>query len=189
MSHAVRRTVLRQAAVPTVRALAWAPVLAVGAVLLLAAGLFRLADQVAPPLLWLGAGATAATLVFGLRDPAASLLAATPTSLAVRRALRLGLVAAVALPLWLLVTATAPGDGTALGPVVALTATGVAVATWLPDDRGVSVAAAVPLLWAASAELFAGSLGVFGDAAAWWRTDPAYVVTAAVVAIVLGRNR
>lgn len=189
MSHAVRRTVLRQAAVPTARALAWAPVLAVGAVLLLAAGLFRLADKVAPPLLWLGAGATAATLVFALRDPAASLLAATPTTLAVRRGLRLGLVAAVALPLWLLVTAIAPGHGTALGPVLALTAAGVAVATWLPDDRGVSVAAAVPLLWAASAELFAGGLDVVGDAAAWWRTDPAYVVTAAVVAIVLGRNR
>ena len=180
---------LRQAAVPTARALAWTPVLAVGALLLLAAGLFRLADQVAPPVLWLGAGAMAATLVFALRDPAAPMLAATPTSLGVRRALRLGLVAAMALPLWLLVTATAPGSGTGLGQVLALTATGVAVATWLPDDRGVSVAAAVPLLWAASAELFAGALGVVGDASAWWRTDPAYVVTAAAVAIVLGRHR
>ena len=103
----------------------------------------------------------AAVLVVSLRDPAAALLAAVPISRLQRRALRLALVGPVAgSPVWLLVASTScPATGWPLGPLLALAASGVAVATWLPVDRDTSVAAAVPLLWASAAALFGGSVG------------------------------
>ena len=182
-------TTLRQAAYPTTRAIAWTPLVAVGTLLVALGGALRLLDSRTGPALVLGAAAMAAVLVFSLRDPAAPLLAATPTPLIVRRGLRLALVGAVALPLWLLVAEALPGDGLALAPGLALAATGVAVATWLPVDRDTSVAAAVPLLWASSAQLLGAVGGVTGDALAWWRTDPWWVVAAAVPLVVLGRHR
>lgn len=180
---------LRQAAYPTTRAMAWAPLLAVGALLLALGAALRLLDGRPGPVLALGVAAMAAALVFSLRDPAAPLLAALPTTLVVRRCLRLALAGAVALPVWVLVALVLPGDGLALAPGLALAAAGVAVATWLPLDRGISVAAAVPLLWASASELFGGVGGVVGDALAWWRTDPWWVVAAAVTLVVLGRDR
>jgi hypothetical protein len=185
----VNATTLRQAAYPTTRAITWAPLLAVGTLLVALGTALRLLDSRPGPVLVLGAAAMAAVLVFSLRDPAALLLAAVPTPLIVRRTLRLALVGAVALPLWLLVAAVLPGDSLALGPGLALAATGVAVATWLPDDREISVAAAVPLLWASAAELLGGVGGVAGDALAWWRTDPWWVVAMAAVLVALGRHR
>ncbi|MET1058534.1 MAG: hypothetical protein ABWX84_02990 [Nocardioides sp.] len=182
-------TTLRQAAYPTTRAITWAPLVAVGGLLLALGTVLRLLDGPPGPVLVLGAAAMAAALVFSLRDPAAPLLAAVPTPLIVRRVLRLALVGAVALPLWGLVATMLPGDGLALAPGLALTATGVAVATWLPIDRDVSVAAAVPLFWASATELLGGVGGVAGDALARWATDPWWVVAVAGLLVALGRHR
>ena len=182
-------TALRQAAYPTSRALAWSPLVAVGGGLLLVAVALRLLDSRPGAVLVLGAAAMAAVLVSSLRDPAAALLLAVPTPLLHRRALRLALVGAVALPVWLLVAATTPGAGLALAPLAALTSAGVAVATWLPVDRDVAVAAVVPLVWVTVAEILGGRAGVLADVAGWWLTDPWWVVAAGALLVVLGRNR
>jgi hypothetical protein len=181
--------VLRQATVPTARAIAWSPLLVVGGMLLAIGTAVRLLDSPPGALLVLGAAATAAAVVFSLRDPAAALLAAVPITRFRRRALRLALVGTVALPLWLLVADVLPGDGLALGPLLALASSGVAVATWLPVDRDVSVAAAVPLLWASAAQLVGGSVGPVDDVLGWWRTDPWWVVAVAAALVALGRHR
>ncbi len=89
---------LRQATLPTTRAIAWSPLLVVGGVLLAVAAALRLLDSPPGSVLVLGAAAMAAVLVFSLRDPAAALLAAVPISRFQRRALRLALVGTVALP-------------------------------------------------------------------------------------------
>jgi hypothetical protein len=185
----VNATALRQAAQPTVRAVAWSPLLVVVGMLLALGTALRLLDSPPGPVLALGAAAMAAVLVFSLRDPAAALLAAVPISRFQRRALRLALVGTVALPLWLLLADVLPGDGAALGPLLALTASGVAVATWLPVDRDTSVAAAVPLLWASAAQLLGDAVGPASDVLTWWVTDPWWVVAAAVVLVALGRHR
>ena len=151
-------TTLRQAAYPTTRAIAWAPsagrrrpAATVGAAL-------RLLDGRPGPVLVLGAAAMAAVLVFSLRDPVAALLAAAahgPHHSAARCAWRL--VGAVALPAVAAGRRGAPGRRARPGaPGLALAATGVAVATWLPVDRDIAVAAAVPLVWASAAQLLGG---------------------------------
>ena len=182
-------TALRQAAYPTSRALAWSPLVAVGGSLLVVAVTLRLLDSRPGPVLALGAATMAAVLVSSLRDPAAALLAAVPVPLLQRRAVRLALVGAVALPVWLLVAVTTPGDGLALAPLAALTSTGLAVATWLPADRDVILAAAVPLVWVSVAVLFGDRVGFLGDAAAWWQTDPWRVAAAGALVVGLGRHR
>ena len=106
-----------------------------------------------------------------------------------RRLLRLTLVAVVALPSWLLVATLLPGAGLGLLPLLALTSTGVAAATWLRPGTSVAPAASVPLLWVATGQLLGGSLGILGDAATLWRTHPAYVAVAALALVVAGRHR
>lgn len=180
---------VREATYPTVRAIAWAPLLAVSASLLGVAALLRASDARPGPTLVLGAAAMAAAAVFALRDPAAALLAGVPTSAMARRLLRVGLVAAVALPAWLVVTLVLPGEGAALAPALALAVTGVAAATWLGGEAAVGPAAAVPLLWAGTGELLGDLAGPVGDALSWWRTEPWYVVAVALALLVLGRHR
>ena len=181
--------VLRELVRPTARAIAWTPVLAVSAGLLSIAALLRLADRPVDIVLGLGAAATASALVFALDDPAARLLAPLPTSAMTRRLLRIALVTAVALPSWLLVATILPGDGLGLLPLLALTSTGVAAATWLRPDRSVAPAASVPLLWVATGQLLGGTLGLLGDAATLWRTHPAYVAVVALALVIAGRHR
>lgn len=180
---------LRQTAAPTARAVSWTPLLAVGCVLGVLAMVFSAWDTTSPTVLGLGAGAMAATLVLAWRDPAASLLAALPVSLFTRRLVRLVLTATVAVPLWLLVTLVLPGDGSALGPFLALSCAGLGVATWLPADRDVTVAAVVPLLWATLAELFGEVSGIVGAAAGLPVTHAAPVAFGGLVLLLLGRHR
>ena len=182
-------TALRQAGYPTFRALAWSPLVAVGGGLLVVAAALRLLDSRPGPVLALGAATMAAVLVASLRDPAAALLAAVPLPLLQRRAVRLGLVAAAALPVWLLVAVTTPGDGLALAPLAALTSSGLAVATWLPAERDVTLAAAVPLVWVSLAVLLGDRAGLLGEAAAWWQTDPWWVAATGALLVGLGRHR
>ena len=72
---------------------------------------------------------------------------------------------------------------------MALTACGVAVATWLPVERDVLPAAALPLVWATAAELLGGRSGLVGDVADLWVRHPWPLAAVALVLVVLGRHR
>jgi hypothetical protein len=159
------------------------------AVLLALSALLHAQEAPSPTVLSLGAGAMAAAMVHALGDPAAALLAAVPVSRAARRLLRLASAALVAVPLWLLATYLLPGDGTALGPLVALVAVGLAVATWLPVDRPVTVAAGVPLLWVVLGEVLGDADGPVGHVALAWSDQPLAVAAVGAVLFVLGRHR
>jgi hypothetical protein len=120
---------------PTARSIDWAPLAVVVACL----GTVTLwLDRWPAELVGVTAGAVASAQVAALRDPAARLLSASPTSAAVRRARRLALVVPVALGAWL-----ATVDGPVLG-LLALTTVGVAVSVW----AGLPVGVALPLAWA-----------------------------------------
>ena len=84
----------------------------------------------------------------GLRDRAANLLAAVPTSAEVRRACRLMLLVPVAIAVWLAylwpAQALVPWLGWPVGPVAALISTGVALAALIPR-AGLAVGVVVPL--------------------------------------------
>lgn len=156
---------------PTVRAISWAPLAgAVVCLLAVTAVLSALGARGWPAgLVGIGAGALAGAQVAGMRDPAAPLLAAVPTSAAVRRGRRLALLGPTGLAAWL-VTAGGPVLG-----LVALLACGLAAALWC----GVAAGAAVPLAWA-----------VVAWSAGWdWEVHAALVGAAAGVVVVLGRNR
>jgi hypothetical protein len=181
--------VLGQLTRPTARSMAWSPVVAVTAGLLLLAFLLRLADRPADVALGLGAGAVAAAVVFALHDPAAALLAPVPTSTMTRRLLRVALVTALVLPAWLLTAELLPGPGLGLLPLLALASTGVAVAVWLPSGRSVTLAAAVPLVWVTAGQLLGVGLGPVGEAVGWWHTHPVYVAAVALALLVAGRTR
>ncbi|TWG91184.1 hypothetical protein L615_008200000070 [Nocardioides sp. J9] len=138
---------------PTARALPTAPLLgaAVAVVGLATARLLVDGFTSAPP--GLLEALLAGTVVAALHDPAADLLAASPTGRLHRHAHRLWLVLPLALALWVLPTAA--GDlvdstGWPTGPVVALTATGVALALLLPGPSGVTLGSAVTLAWGAA---------------------------------------
>jgi hypothetical protein len=166
----------------------WTPVVALGATLLLVAGLFRVRDASSSTVLAMGAAAVAAAFVAALRDPAAAMLAPLPVARLTRRLLRLVETAAFAVPIWLVVALVLPGDGTGLAPLLALTSAGVAAATWLPVDRDVMPAVVVPLLWATVSELFGDVAGV-GGALDLWSEHPWPVFAAGASLIVLGRHR
>jgi hypothetical protein len=155
---------------PTACSIGWAPLAVVAACL---AGVSALAANAATSfpvaLLGVGAGAVAAAQVAGMRDPAASLLAAVPTSAAVRRARRLVMLVPVALGVWV-ATAGGPVPG-----LLALTATGLAVAVWAGVPQGV----AVPLAW-----VILAAAGGFA-----WELRPELVTVAATAALWAGRNR
>jgi hypothetical protein len=154
---------------PTVRATPWQPLAA--AVVLLAG--VALAEEHAgeqPGLVGVTAATLAAAVVAGLHDPAAALLAAMPTTVAVRRARRLGLLVPTALVVWVAL-------GWPAGPLLALAASGVAAALWWTTPAGV----VVPLAWAAAARI-EPELGT-------WMEHPWIVTVTAGVVAWTGRNR
>jgi hypothetical protein len=185
----MRGATLREAARPTARAVAWSPLLSLAGGLATIAALVRVGGASAPPVVALGSGAMAAALVLSWRDPASAVLAPLPASLFARRLLRLAVVAILAVPVWLAVTALLPGDEHLVVPLLALTATGVAVATCLPADQDLAVAAAVPLVWVTLAELVGSLAGPAGGAATLWRTHPWPVLAVALVVVAAGRHR
>jgi hypothetical protein len=141
----------------------------------------------------IAAAALAAALVAGLRDPAAALVAAVPTSPARRRARREALLVPAGLALWLGTLAAAgvwdPGVGRPLGPVVALSATGLAVAVWAPRRIALEAGVATPLLWFVTAGA-AGELDTgLREALVAWQDHPWIVTAAASAALLMGRNR
>lgn len=178
---------LPQAALPTARAIRWAPAGAVAGLLLAAAALARAADRPADIVVAIAAAALAATVVAGLHDPAADLLAAVPVSTMQRRMLRLVLAGAPALALWSLLDVLTPSQVFGPGPLLALTACGLAVAVWTPPRRAVVLGGATPVaLFVAQQVAPAGSAS---DVAAWWLTDPWWVLAGASLLCLAGHRR
>ncbi len=180
-------TVLVQAAVPTARAIRWAPATGLAALLIAAAVLARSADRPADLVLAIAAAGLAGTIVSGLHDPAAALLSAAPVSVMQRRVLRLVLVGLPAVVVWTLVDSLANAEASGPGPLLALSACGVAVALWAPQRRAVLLGASTPPVLFALDQVVPS--GTVGDAIAWWWTDPWWVLAGATLVCVAGHRR
>lgn len=184
--------------VPTLRATVWSPLLAgAGGLLLVGAGV-RASGASPEAVVGLASAALASALVAGLHDPAANTLGPVPISVSRRRLHRLVLLTPVALAAWLALLTlgrlSTPdwAVGWPVGPVVALAAAGLAVATWAPVDRQVPAGVAVPLLWFAVDRVVVGTAphdGQTGELLAAWQDRPWVVCGLAVVAIGLGWRR
>lgn len=177
---------------PTARAVPWQPLAGVAACVVAVTAVAALVGSWPVGALGIAAAALAAAVVAGLRDPAASLLAAVPTSAARRRARRLALLLPVGAAVWLASIAAArlwePGVGWSLGALAALTATGLAVVTWAPDALAVEAGVATPVLWYAAS--WPGGLdGGVADVLLAWQHHPWIVTAAATTAFLIGRNR
>jgi hypothetical protein len=158
---------------PTVRSISWWPLATVAACIAATTAAAEYADRSAVDLVGVVAAALAAAVVIGLRDPAAALLSAVPTSLAVRRARRLALLVPVEVAVWMAAV------DRSLGGLAALTAAGLAVAVWAPGSAGLAAGVAVPLAWVVAAR--AGGLA--------WDLHSQLVTVAALAALWTGRNR
>lgn len=156
--------------VPTARAIPWWPLVAVAVLLTGTSVLAERAEVPVVGILGIATAGLAAAVVAGLHDPAAALLSAVPTSLAVRRARRLLLLLPAELAIAVASTLNVP-----LGGLVALTAAGLGVAFWAGPIAG----AAVPLGW-----VFVARAGGFA-----WDQHPALVTIVAAAALWTGRNR
>jgi hypothetical protein len=181
----VRAAVALAATSPTARALPWTPVVLAGAVAVAtAAAVAALSDRPAS-LEALGGAALAAGAVAALHVPAGRLMAPLPTSLLARRLLRLALAAAVVVPALAALQHLSPGPENAWACTLALALTGLAAATWLPADRGVLVAAAVPMAWAVLTRVLGPSAGPI----AVWSEHPWPVAATAAGLVVIGGRR
>lgn len=180
---------------PTVRATPLAPLGAAGGAFLVLGGVALVVDESPEPLLPLAAAATAAALVAGLHDPAASLLAALPTSPARRLVHRLAVLLPVTLLVWagMLAAAHLPapdwGSGWPLGPVTALACTGLAVAVWAPAATNAAWGAAAAMLWFALTRIAGETGGAVGTVLSAWESDPWAVVAVALAAGIAGARR
>lgn len=183
-------TVLAQAAPPTARATPWAAVLAVCALVAVIALMLRLTDQSGDSLAKIGAPALATAAVVALVDPAAGLLAPMPVSTTQRRLIRLVLVAVPVSGTWLVVTlvATTSPELRSAGPLLALTAAGVAAVVWAPPRGAVVIGATVPVLWFVL-ERTTRELAVVSDVTGLWLIHPWVVVASATLLCVAGRKR
>lgn len=181
------RLALAQAAAPTARAVRWAPAASLAVVLLAVAALTRSAQRPADIVLAIAAASLAATVVSGLHDPAATLLSAVPVSAMQRRMLRLTLLGVPGLAVWWLLEALTTATPSGPGPLLALTACGVAVALWAPQRRAVLLGASTPLaLFVVHQAVPAGTVS---DVTGWWQSDPWWVLAGAILVCVAGRRR
>lgn len=184
--------------VPTLRATAWSPLLAGAGGLLLVGAAIDASGASPEAVVGLASAGLAAALVAGLHDPAANTLGAVPISLSRRRLQRLVLLTPVAVASWIALLALARlgtpdwAAGWPVGPLVALAAAGLAVATWAPVDRQVPAGVALPLLWFMLHLVLVGTMppdGVTGELLAAWRDRPWVVCGLALVAVGLGWRR
>lgn len=176
---------LRQAVRPTAAALPWSTVVPVGLVLVGAAAAAQVLTDRPTSLGTLAGAALASGAVAALHDPADRLLAPVPTSRLLRRLLRVGLVGLVVVPLLAVVDRLAAGSPDVWATSLALLLVGLALATWLPEGRGVLVAAAVPVTWVAVTQQLGDSAGALDV----WASDPWVIASAAFLAILAGRGR
>ena len=181
---------LAQAARPTARTLAWRPLVGLASLLTIVLAVARGSGQSVDALLAVAAAALAGLVVAAMRDPAGTLLASVPVSVRQRQVLRLALVGLPVLALWWAMTQVAGPTAAphGAGPLVALAASGVAVAVWWPSHRGVLVGGCVPMAWYAL-DRFVPWSGVAEDVAGWWRTESWAVAAVAVLVLVAGRRR
>ncbi|MFC7724594.1 hypothetical protein ACFQW6_05715 [Nocardioides sp. GCM10028917] len=180
-------TALAHAALPTARAMRWAPAVLLAAVLVAATLLARSAGRPADVVLAIAAAGLAATVVSGLHDPAAAMLTAVPVSLMQRRVLRLGLLGLPALAVWFLLDSLTTARLSGPGPLLAAAACGVAVALWAPQRRAVLLGASTPVALFALHQLLPD--GTVSDVVGWWLTEPWWVLAAATLLCVAGRRR
>lgn len=181
---------------PTARAIEWAPLLA-GTLALSALTVLSSATGWWPvALVGVCAAVLAAASVAGLHDRAGALLAAMPTSAAVRRAQRLALLAPVALAVWLGYLGTGQlatdGLGWPVAELLALLATGVAVHTWSPDRFAALAGVAAVLVWAGAAIVPVGLQRLdppLVEVLLAWEHHPWVVALAALTITCTGRNR
>jgi hypothetical protein len=180
---------------PTVRATPLAPLAVAAAAFVLLGTVVLVVDGSPEPLLPLAAAATAAALVAGLHDPAASLLAAMPASPARRLLHRLALLVPLTLLVWAGMLAAAQlaapdwRSGWPFGPVTALACTAVAVSVWAPKATNAAWGAAAPMLWFALTRVVGDPGGVVGALLWAWVSDPWVVVAVALAAGVAGARR
>jgi len=180
-------TALAQAALPTARAIRWGPAVSLAGVLVAATVLARSAGRPADAVLTIAAAGLAATVVSGLHDPAAAMLSAVPVSVMQRRVLRLALLGLPALAVWFLLDTVTAGRPSGPGPLLALTACGVAVALWAPQRRAVVLGASAPVALFALGRFLPD--GAASDVVGWWMTDPWWVLAAAALVCIAGRRR
>lgn len=179
-----------QAVRPTGHAVGWGPLLGVVATLVVIATSVRLLDGDAGPLPTLAVATLAGVTLVALDDPAGRLLAPMPVSAQFRSLLRVAMVMAPAALALAAVTSILPGEEERpLASGLALSLSGLALAFWLPPDRAIHLAAALPVTWV-FVDLIVGDLfGVAGQALGWWHTQPLLVSLFALLAIVLGSRR
>lgn len=179
--------------VPTVRAIPWQPLAGVAACLTAVCVLAIALGRWPVGVLDVAAAGLAAAVVAGLRDPAADLLSAMPTSTATRRAHRLRILVPTGLALWMGYLAAghlwASTLGWPVGPFVALVATGSAVVVWAPSRLAVEAGVAAPLLWLALARGGAGLDPDHQELLFAFEHHPWIVIVAAVAAVLMGGNR
>ena len=179
--------------VPTARAVGWLPLAVVAGLLVGTSALAAYADRWPPQMMGIAAGAIAAATVAGLQDPAADLLSAVPTAPAVRRSQRLVLLMPAALAAWLgylwPAQSGTPAPGWSLPPLLALLATGVAVAALLPPPAAVAAGVATPLAWAAAGRVGGRLEDDLAGVLLTWQHHPWLVITAALAALAWRKNR
>ena len=180
-------TALAQAALPTARAIRWAPAVCLAGVLVAVTVLARSAGRPADVVLAIAAAGLGATVVSGLHDPAAAILSAVPVSVMQRRVLRLALLGLPALAVWFLLDSLTAARLSGPGPLLAVTACGVAVALWAPQRRAVVLGASTPVALFALHQFLPS--GTVSDVVGWWLTEPWWVLAGATLLCVVGRRR
>ena len=178
---------------PTARAVPWQPLAGVAACLVAVCAFAAAWGHWPVGVLDVTAAGLAAAVVAGLRDPAAELLEAVPTSAATRRTRRQALLVPTGLVLWLGYLGAAhlwaPEMGWPIGPAVALMATGCAVAVCAPQRLAVEAGVAAPLVWVALARVAVALDQEYAQVLFAFQHHPWIVTTAAVAALLMGRNR
>lgn len=195
-------SMLSPALVPTIRATPWTPLLGATTGLLVIGAAVHASGGSPAEILALAAAVMAAALLAGLHDPAADLLEPLPVSLASRRLHRLLLLVPAAATAWLGLLALAHASGPEwsagwpVGPLTALTAGGLAAATWAPPLWQVGAAVGAPLTWFALNKVTvslthdaSGPAGFAGDLLGAWRERPVLVTAIALAVAALGWRR
>ena len=179
--------------VPTARAIGWLPLTAVGGGLVALSAVAAYADRWPTAMLGIASAAVAAGAVAGLRDEAASLLAAVPVPALTRLAHRLVLLVPAAVAVWLAYLwpgqAAEPGPGWPVAPMLALAACGAVVADRAAGWWGTAAGVAVPLLWAAAGHVAGPFDTKVAEVLLPWLHHPWLVITAATAALLWGRTR
>jgi len=182
-------TTLALAFVPTARAIRWRPVLVVVASLVLVAVLAEATRGPISAVLAIAAAGLSSTAVAGLHDPADTLLEPLPVTRMQRRLLRLAPLAVSAAAAWWVVTEVlSPGRHQPVGPLVGLTAVGVAVAVWAPRRRAVVLGAGAPVALFVLTRVVPADTRM-AEVASVWQTHPWWVLLGAVTICWLGRRR